>query len=95
MPPTIIGREGGGNDGFHALFFKLWLAFSLVSWEDVKHKNLTHHQGVQNIIKGAFLRQPFVELLRSTAVLLSTAARGLNHGKVLPLFLVKQNSELN
>ena len=27
-------------------------------------------------IMGAFLRQPFVELLRSTAVLLSTAARG-------------------
>ena len=37
--------------------------------------------------KGAFLRQPFVELLRSTAVLLSTAARGLYHGKVQPLFL--------
>lgn len=59
MPPTIIGREGGGNDGFHALFFKLWLAFGLVNLEDVNHKNLTHHQGVQNIIKVQLLPEVF------------------------------------
>ena len=59
MPPTIIGREGGGNDGFHTVFFKLWLAFGLVSWEVVNHKNLTHHQGVQNIIKVQLLPEVF------------------------------------
>ncbi|KAK4007007.1 hypothetical protein OUZ56_012163 [Daphnia magna] len=39
------------------------------------------------LTKGAFPRQPFVELLRSTSVLLSTAARGFYQETVQPLFL--------